>query len=188
MPIENVYLIGHSLGAHIVGYTARFFKQSTKSQLLRITGLDPANPCFNGNKGDNRTLPGIRHGDAAFVDIIHTNPGAFGEPNPIGNADFYVGGFLPIQSGCLLLGCSHTRAIIYFIESVFPTYGRNFLAAYCPFANIKKNDCDGPYEHTMGITTPNNLNGTYFLKVNSKPPFGKNIKYYKDVKKQCSIC
>ncbi|KAM7350121.1 vitellogenin-1-like [Cochliomyia hominivorax] len=186
IPIENIYLIGHSLGAQIVGYSGRYFAKFTGKQLTRITGLDPANPCFN----DNNTLTGIQHDDAAFVDIIHTNPGCLGEENPLGDADFYVGGFLPIQSGCLKLGCSHTRAVEYFTESIYPGNENNFLAAYCPFDNLKKNDCDGPYKYSMGLTSPYDLKGTYYLKVNSKSPFGMNKKINNNnyAPKQCKMC
>jgi hypothetical protein len=39
---EDIHLVGHSLGAHVSGKAGRYFKQSTGTQLKRITGLDPA--------------------------------------------------------------------------------------------------------------------------------------------------
>lgn len=40
--------------------------------------------------------------DAAFVDVIHTDGGIFGFPNPLGHADFYPNGGKPPQPGCSL--------------------------------------------------------------------------------------
>lgn len=40
--IRNIYLIGHSLGAHIAGAAGRTFEEITGQLLPRITGLDPA--------------------------------------------------------------------------------------------------------------------------------------------------
>lgn len=69
-PIEFIHLIGHSLGAQICGAAGRNFKQLTVTLILsRITGLDPANPCFNNGE----VLSGLFRGDALFVDVIHTS-------------------------------------------------------------------------------------------------------------------
>lgn len=78
------------MGAHIVGSIGRNYNYITNNLLPRITGLDPANPCFN--EGEN--LTGLSRGDADFVDIIHSNPGALGKRDPIGDVDFYPNGYL----------------------------------------------------------------------------------------------
>lgn len=83
------FVQGHSLGAHIVGSAGRNLNYKTDKLLPRITGLDPANPCFN--QGEN--LTGLARGDAEFVDIIHSNPGALGKRDAIGDADFYPNGY-----------------------------------------------------------------------------------------------
>lgn len=39
-PVENIHLIGHSLGAHIVGYAGRYFTKLSNQTIPHITGLD----------------------------------------------------------------------------------------------------------------------------------------------------
>lgn len=99
-PYINIIIpiIGHSLGAHIVGAAGRQYAFRTQSQLPRITGLDPANPCFN----EGQTLSGLSRGDADFVDVIHSNPGALGKRDPLGDVDFYPNGYMAIWSEHLL--------------------------------------------------------------------------------------
>lgn len=50
---KDFHLLGHSLGAHIAGYTGQRFKG-----LGRITGLDPAKPYFEATHKDVRLDPG----------------------------------------------------------------------------------------------------------------------------------
>lgn len=53
--------------------------------LFRITGLDPANPPFF----PAILLDHLRHSDAEYVDIIHTDAGLYGQPIATGTADFW---------------------------------------------------------------------------------------------------
>lgn len=89
IPIKNIHLIGHSLGAHICGEAGRSFTKLSNRLLSRITGLDPARPCFN----EGQQLSGIQKGDAEFVDIIHSNPGILGVSESIGDVDFFPNGY-----------------------------------------------------------------------------------------------
>ena len=58
------------MGAHICGYAANEIKRRrARWTIRRITGLDPAQPCF---KTANLALK-LDKNDAPFVDIIHTN-------------------------------------------------------------------------------------------------------------------
>jgi pancreatic triacylglycerol lipase len=59
-----VHLLGHSLGAHTVGYAGERI-----TGLGRITGLDPAEPYFQYMPPHVRLDPT----DAKFVDAIHTD-------------------------------------------------------------------------------------------------------------------
>ena len=60
----DVHMIGHSLGSHIAGYAGERIEG-----LGRISGLDPAEPLFQGMPHFVRLDPT----DAIFVDIIHTD-------------------------------------------------------------------------------------------------------------------
>lgn len=89
VPVENIHLIGHSLGAHVSGAAGRRFQEINGYNLPRITGLDPANPCFN----EGVTLSGLGRGDADLVDVIHSNVRVLGKRDPIGDIDFYPNGY-----------------------------------------------------------------------------------------------
>ena len=65
-----IHAIGHSLGAHLVGYIG---KANSKPKIGRITGLDPARPYFKKLKRNEQ----LHYNDAEFVDVIHTNSGRF---------------------------------------------------------------------------------------------------------------
>ena len=80
-----IHFIGHSLGAHLLGYAARNLKRS-KIVIDRITGLDPAEPLF---ETVHRIPKRLSREDANFVDIIHSDGakdlnGGFGLHDAIG--------------------------------------------------------------------------------------------------------
>ncbi|XP_052067289.1 lipase member H-like [Mytilus californianus] len=64
LTLNNVHLVGHSLGAHVAGYVGEIIKG-----VGRITGLDPAGPAFYIANGKVR----LDSSDATFVDVIHTD-------------------------------------------------------------------------------------------------------------------
>ena len=88
-----IHAIGHSLGSHLMGNVARSFTASSRKQIGRVTGLDPAMPYFKNIAPNDK----IRKTDAMFVDIIHTNSGDLNHgglsfPEPLGDMDFYPNG------------------------------------------------------------------------------------------------
>ncbi|XP_032450614.1 lipase member H isoform X3 [Leopardus geoffroyi] len=115
--LDNIYMIGVSLGAHISGFVGKMYN----GQLGRITGLDPAGPLFNGRPPEDRLDPG----DAQFVDVIHSDIDALGYKEPLGNIDFYPNGGLD-QPGCpkTILGglqyfkCDHQRSVYLYLSSL----------------------------------------------------------------------
>ncbi|XP_050091075.1 phospholipase A1-like [Anopheles aquasalis] len=167
VPLEKIHLIGHSLGAHIVGAAGRQFQFLTNQSIPRITGLDPANPCFN----EGESLSGIQRGDADFVDIIHTNAKVLGKRDPIGDADFYPNGVVSVQPGCFDPACSHKRAWELYAETVYPEYEKSLLATKCnSLLSLNTGGCiSNPVP--LGFACPPTAKGNFFLKTSNKSPF-----------------
>lgn len=80
--LQDVTIIGHSLGAHIAGLTGKKLKTSKK--LGCIIGLDPAGVGFYNYTPETR----INQIDAEYVQIIHTNGETFGIREPIGHGKY----------------------------------------------------------------------------------------------------
>ncbi|KAJ8666952.1 hypothetical protein QAD02_008614 [Eretmocerus hayati] len=136
---SSLYFIGHSLGAHISAQVSYLMSGDNFWQIKRITGLDPAQPCF---QRVNFSLKLDKH-DADFVDVIHTQAGNFrtfnfGLREDLGHMDFYVNGGV-VQPACTAglcsVGrhvCSHTLAHTYFTESISHSLNKN-----CQFMSFK---------------------------------------------------
>ncbi|XP_043278158.1 lipoprotein lipase-like isoform X2 [Venturia canescens] len=91
---KTIHLVGHSLGAQLVGFLGKFSKYS----IPRITGLDPAYPGFYHLGAEH-----IDANSAELVDIIHTDGGVYGVASPTGTVDFFPNGGKRPQPGCSLL-------------------------------------------------------------------------------------
>ncbi|XP_055296584.1 vitellogenin-1-like [Sitodiplosis mosellana] len=169
-PIEKIHLVGHSLGAHIAGSAGRNLYKKTGKLVPRITGLDPANPCFNSGE----TLTGLARGDAEFVLAIHSNSGGLGKRDPLGDADFYPNGDNPLPPGCYSMSCAHQRAPEFFAESVYPGNENNFLGVKCDSLSSLNSKFCRTQSYPMGYATPHNLKGIFFLKTNEDKPYGLN--------------
>ncbi|XP_011185248.2 vitellogenin-2-like [Zeugodacus cucurbitae] len=185
VPLENIHLMGHSLGAQIVGATARHYTRLTGRRLPRVTGFDPAGACFDYGQ----RLSTLSASDAAFVDIIYTNAGIAGQASPTAHANFFVDGRFPIQNGCYDAVCSHQRSWQYYLESVYPGNEYNFLARPCTsLLRLEQGRCQGA-EYPMGFATPTNIQGLYVLKVNAEEPYGMNAtSTHTSPQKSCGAC
>ncbi|OTF76436.1 hypothetical protein BLA29_006527 [Euroglyphus maynei] len=163
--MENVHIIGHSLGSHIAGYAGKYLR----GRLSRITALDPAGPLF---EGVNNTDARLWYTDAQFVDSIHTNRGhdripftSFGMYETCSHISIFVNG-AEKQPGCKserlnalffekganrtrhLVYCPHIRSVEYFTETIIPDQMIAKPIAYLcsnwsSFQNGECNDC-GP--------------------------------------------
>lgn len=95
----HFHCIGHSLGAHICGFIGYAVKN-----LGRITGLDPAGPCFHSKSSSKAEARAATTGQlqsdkrrlspesAQFVLALHTDTSLFGLDENCAHYDVYVNG------------------------------------------------------------------------------------------------
>ncbi|XP_029916206.1 endothelial lipase [Myripristis murdjan] len=187
LPLQNVHLIGYSLGAHVAGYAGTY----VQGTIGRITGLDPAGPMFEGVGEQKRLSPD----DADFVDVLHTYTRealgvSIGIQQPIGDIDIYPNGG-EVQPGCSLgdvlsmagnfmevMKCEHERAVHLFVDSLMNKDHMSFAF-----------QCTGPDRFKKGICLScrknrcNNIgynakkmrkrrNSKMYLKTRADTPFG----------------
>ncbi|XP_052569236.1 pancreatic lipase-related protein 2 [Peromyscus californicus insignis] len=153
---EDMHLIGHSLGAHVAGEAGR----RLEGNVGRITGLDPAEPCFEGLPEEVRLDPS----DAMFVDVIHTDSApivpylGFGMSQKSGHLDFFPNGGKEMP-GCQknilstivdingiwegtqnFAACNHLRSYKYYASSILNPDG--FLGYPCTsYEEFQQNGC-----------------------------------------------
>ncbi|XP_024936070.1 phospholipase A1-like [Cephus cinctus] len=165
--LSEAVLVGHSLGAHIVGLAGYY----SSNQIGHIVGLDPALPLFYTSRAGSR----IAKGDAKHVQIIHTNAGVLGYYSAIGDSDFYPNGG-GSQRGCyvdIAGSCSHSRAYKYYAESIGATKG--FVGLKCKTHwRYQWGFCNGNSKGLMGGATPStDVKGVYYLKTSKSRPYAK---------------
>ncbi|XP_049865347.1 phospholipase A1-like [Pectinophora gossypiella] len=176
LPPSQLQLVGGSLGAHVASFAAVKYRQLTGRRPARLTGLDPAGPCF-------RNLPATErfHRDAAErTDALHTNIDGFGIADAVAHVDFYANGgeFQPAMVGdfilpCFLL-CSHVRAAYYWILAY--KNPDKFLAVRCDsVADARLGRCyhGGTNSQTnlLGPKTNFTTPGVYYLPTKETPPY-----------------
>ncbi|CAG9785427.1 unnamed protein product [Diatraea saccharalis] len=178
MNMSQIHLLGHSLGAHIMGYAGKRARENGHV-VSRITGLDPARALFEGSfalgNGVDRTC-------ARFVDIVHSDPGGYGTSTSSGTVDIWpnYAGSGGTQPGCpngdfdMFSSedlCSHDRAWRYFVEAISkPTA---FPAASSPdYDTWTTGRQTGPTIY-LGDLISTRARGNFYLTTNSAPTFGK---------------
>uniref|UniRef100_A0A8D9E509 Pancreatic lipase-related protein 2 n=2 Tax=Cacopsylla melanoneura TaxID=428564 RepID=A0A8D9E509_9HEMI len=184
---EKMHLIGHSLGAHLLGIATH----QLDFKIPRITALDPAGPFFDhvAPKADK-----LDKDDALIVDVIHTNSLILGSEGPDGTFDFYanggtaqpncsvhkvagqnvavdswsvftsvVGSILhnALVSAVTTGGCDHARSYQIFAKSINPS--NKFLCSQCNTVQQARNQkCEGKMGYAgyyLNKTEP----GVYYL-------------------------
>nr|ABY84699.1 lipase [Bombus ignitus]ACA25601.1 lipase [Bombus ignitus]ACA64425.1 lipase [Bombus ignitus] len=111
---SNLKIIGHSLGAHVAGLSAR--EVGKLSRVAEVIALDPAKPLFE-HKGTGER---VDKSDAQNVQVIHTCAGYLGLDISVGTSDFFANDGRH-QPGCgddLLGSCAHGRSYEYFSQSI----------------------------------------------------------------------
>ncbi|OWR41693.1 putative lipase [Danaus plexippus plexippus] len=161
---KKIHLVGHSLGAHIAGFIGKTFYNLTGSRIGRITGLDPAGPCFTHVDPDLR----LKESDADFVDVIHTDSGVYGIKEAVGHADYYPNGGSQ-QPSCVFQTCSHSYAWRLYGASV--TRPRAFPAVKCnSWEEFKKGRCGNEISY-MGLAAEPSARGKFYLQTSGDYPF-----------------
>lgn len=167
MSLDTLEVVGFSLGAHVAGHTA---KQVSTGKVHKVVGLDPAMPMLSYDKPAKR----LSSNDAFYVESIQTNGGTLGYTKPIGRAAFYPNGGKS-QPGCgidLTGGCSHQRAVIYYVESLKMN---NFPSMRCASYEYAINkDCGSTYSSVRMGSLQNEFIavGEFYVPVNKESPFG----------------
>ncbi|CAH2063578.1 unnamed protein product, partial [Iphiclides podalirius] len=171
---NRIELLGASLGAHIASYAAVRYHQLTGRKPMRLTGLDPAGPCFRNLPAEDRFNPEAAH----HVDALHTNIDGFGIADAVAQIDFYANGGEYQQSmahgfilPCLTL-CSHIRAGLYWAAAL--NNPDRFLAVRCDSVErARRGDCyEGHLEiNVLGLNTDFSRPGIYYLPTNEGDPY-----------------
>lgn len=164
---DDLHVLGLSLGAHIAGWTGKYFFQFKNRHLGRITGLDPAGPCFSYAFSDQR----LDKTDAKYVDVVHSNRLVQGVIEPLGHADFYLNGGGPHQPGCMSPTCSHLRAAVVYAESIRVPMA--FVGVKCSnWDQFLVNSCDKEQISVLGYGSSTSSRGQYYLRTSSSAPYG----------------
>ncbi|RNA29267.1 pancreatic triacylglycerol lipase [Brachionus plicatilis] len=179
--LKNIHCIGHSLGAHMCGFISKYIKLKKGVVFKRISGLDPAGPCFEDSRPEKR----LSSQDANYVDVIHTSVN-LGIQTPIGHSDYYVND-AKTQPGCLktneirlpvllckepmkkssinrilvnvfdLVKCSHSKAHEYFIDSILSKCAK-FDAFRCDnYESFLSKKCFHCHTNKMGFNSETEL-------------------------------
>lgn len=170
---KKLELVGLSLGGQTVSFIGKKYRQLTGMNISRITGLDPAGPCFRNLGPEDR----LDQTDADFVDTIYTNIDGFGMAAPVGHVNFYVNGG-EYQPGdlfwmpCNVL-CSHIRSFTIWIAAL--QNQDSFIAMKCSSVQEArlKNCYDKVPEITnvVGLKTDRSNEGIFFLATDNNFPY-----------------
>ncbi|XP_030573757.1 phospholipase A1-like [Drosophila novamexicana] len=168
MSLDSLMVIGHSLGAHVAGYSG---KTVGDGRVHTIIGLDPALPLFSYDKPNKR----LSSDDAHYVESIQTNGGKLGFLKPIGKGAFYPNGGKK-QPGCgvdATGSCSHGRSVTYYAEAVTED---NFGSVKCgDYEDAVAKECGSTFSSVRMGADYNSymVSGSFYVPVNSNAPFGK---------------
>ncbi|XP_068632821.1 phospholipase A1-like [Battus philenor] len=179
--LNDIHLMGHSLGAHLMGYAGRWTRERQRV-VGRITGLDPARALFEGTF---TFFTQVDRTCARFVDIVHTDPGNYGTSKSTGTVDIWPNyyGKKSVQPGCptgpqetFSRGdlCRHDRSWQYFVEAVLS--GTNIVAVYADnYQEWMADYTRSNFTIYMGDLINIRARGNFFCSTNSETPFGRSL-------------
>lgn len=154
---NTLHVIGYDLGAHIAGIAG---KNTARARINRIVGLDPSRPLFNENTSANR----LSIGDAALVEVFHSNGDQLGIFAPLGNIDYYINnGKVQAECGNTNAECSHYRSVITYSRII--NRQNNFIVNPCMNINELATGCSlDPIEFLLEEISPS---GIYQINTNN---------------------
>lgn len=165
---SDMILIGHSLGAHVMGFAGKEIKSTSGQPLIgKIVGLEPTWLLYSYTETLNR----LYSGDAIYVQSVHTSSLGFSEQ--IGHVAVYPnGGDTQQQPGCSDTSCSHSRSWLFYAESVQASVSATalkFVAKKCTSSTITDANCQGTPALNMGghPLDTSAAAGQYFVTTNS---------------------
>lgn len=169
------------MGAHVAAHAAKLFFNVTGRKPSRLTGLDPAGPCYRSLPLDHKFAPT----DGQRVDVVHTNIDGFGIAERLGHVDIYVNGgeyqpsdipYLP----CLVV-CSHIRAILYWWQAL--EHPKKFIALKCDSVqDARYAKCyNGTEQNYLGLETDFRKKGVYYLATDNEFPYFRAKEGLKEV-------
>ncbi|XP_050343798.1 phospholipase A1 4-like [Nymphalis io] len=168
---DNVHCIGHSLGSHIIGYAGETFTNITNEKLWRITGLDPAGPCFSRSHVEDH----IRSGVGKYVEVYHCNAGYLGTTRTIADTDFFFNYEGKIQPNCdegdnleETVKCYHKACVKYWTKTVHNP--ELYLARSCPsYKAFSEGLCEENETTIAGCYNPGDARGIFYVSTNTTP-------------------
>ncbi|CAH0729186.1 unnamed protein product, partial [Brenthis ino] len=164
-PSDNIHCVGHSLGSHILGYAGETYTNITNNLLWRITGLDPAGPCFSKSPVDEQ----IRSGVAKYVEVYHCNAGHLGTTQVLADTDFFFNYEGKIQPNCEegknveeTAKCYHKACLLFWMTTVHnPDI---YLAHSCnSYESFAEGFCENNETTVVGYFNPGNTRGKFYV-------------------------
>ncbi|XP_055523307.1 phospholipase A1 3-like isoform X2 [Wyeomyia smithii] len=183
LTIEQVTLVGHSMGAHISGIAGA----ALDGKVPMIVALDPAGPSFtkpflvSPQKRLDKT-------DALFVQAIHTDKNIIGTATNVGHQDFYTNNGASPQPGCefplvnndttkayLQFICSHFKAVEYFRASL--NRKNIFMGTNChSYFFYRRGECANNTRDDFGLYNSKRALGPLFISIDKTVyPYAKSI-------------
>ncbi|XP_047529337.1 phospholipase A1-like [Vanessa atalanta] len=164
---NNIHGIGHSLGSQILGYAGSSYLNRTAEKVWRITGIDPAGPCFSNTFIQEQ----LRSGVAEYVEVYHCNAGGLGTTSVLADIDFFMNdgkiqpkcdaGFLS-SLGDSDAKCSHKSCMRYWAETV--NHPGWYLAWKCDsYKDFSHGKCSSNEVTIAGYSNPGNATGVFYL-------------------------
>ncbi|KAJ0177448.1 hypothetical protein K1T71_007457 [Dendrolimus kikuchii] len=153
---NNIHCVGFCLGAHIIGYAAKIYKEITLEKISKLTGIDPSGFCF-----ENQPMEQIRSGLADYVEVYHCVAGVIATTNDVADTDIYFNPSFFVQPGCDVKDegkdsgvCSHVMCLMFWLKSV---QNENLYQA-CVLDAVYNGKCNNTTA-LAGYSNPGNVTG-----------------------------